>query len=108
MTKKIAGMVFLLCALMVCALSVSSSAAPHCRWVYFRNFPTGYEIKIATSTTVLADIANQIGKDRVDAVPLVKSREDAHSPVVTGRMREIMREADVVAVVGMGYDSWVH
>lgn len=68
----------------------------------------GDRIRVVASTSIYADLAAQIGGDRVEVTAIIDSpTQDPHSYEATARDRLIMQEADLVIENGGGYDHFM-
>jgi len=64
------------------------------------------KLKIVTTLPVLADLARQIGGDRVEVVSLGKGPEDPHYVTPTPSLMQAVRHADLFVEVGMSLEMW--
>ncbi|WP_233542691.1 metal ABC transporter solute-binding protein, Zn/Mn family [Kocuria tytonis] len=68
----------------------------------------GDRIRVVTSTNVYSDLAAQVGGDRVEATPLIRSTaQDPHSYEATPQDRLTVEKADLVVRNGGGYDQFI-
>lgn len=102
MQKRIlSAMVLALTLLMIVQSASMARAIPRC--VRLRHL-----IYVATTTTTLADIANQIGGKKVLVTPLLKANQDFTNPRIYKSMKHTVREAEVFVRLGSGFDPWMH
>lgn len=77
-------------------------------WVFFGGLAMAQPLKVASLSTVMTDLARQIGGDRVEVVEIVRAGVDPHlfqpSP---GDLRKIS-SADLVLANGMGFESYLN
>lgn len=64
-------------------------------------------LKVVTSFSILADLVQQIGGERVQVTSLVAVDEDAHGYQARPSDARSLREADLVVANGLGFDSWL-
>lgn len=64
-------------------------------------------VKVMTSFSILADLVQQVGGERVTVSSLVGSDEDAHGYQPRPSDARQLREADLVIANGLGFDSWL-
>ncbi len=64
-------------------------------------------IKVVTTTSDLASIAQEIGKDRISVVSLSRGTQDPHFIEVRPSMVVKLKSADLLILVGMNLDIWV-
>ncbi|MCC5673785.1 zinc ABC transporter substrate-binding protein [Kocuria rhizophila] len=65
-------------------------------------------IRVVTSTNVYADLAAQVGGDKVEATPVIDSTaQDPHSYEATPQDRLAVEKADLVVRNGGGYDEFM-
>lgn len=64
-------------------------------------------LNIVTTTSDLADLAKQIGKDKVKVVSLSKGTQDPHYVEPRPSMVIQVKNADILIRIGMDLDSWV-
>ncbi|MEW6163111.1 MAG: metal ABC transporter substrate-binding protein [Nitrospirota bacterium] len=64
-------------------------------------------IKIVTTTSDLASIAKEIGKEKVEVVSLSRGTQDPHFIEVRPSMVMKLKNADLLILVGMDLDIWV-
>lgn len=66
------------------------------------------EITVVTTTSVYADIVEQIAGDGIEVVPVIDSpAQDPHSYEATPQDRLTVEDADLVVLNGGGYDSFM-
>lgn len=65
------------------------------------------KIKIVTSFSILADIIQNIGGDRVSVESLVAAGEDAHAFNPTPTDVTKLARADLVVINGLGFEGWI-
>jgi len=68
---------------------------------------TAKPLRVVASFTILADMAQRIGGDRVDVVTLVGPDGDAHTFEPTPRDAKAVAEADILIVNGLGFEGWM-
>lgn len=67
------------------------------------------ELQVVTSTTVYADLVQQIGGDQVKVTPIIDSAaKDPHSYEATSRDKLTMSKAQLVVANGGGYDEFMN
>ncbi len=64
-------------------------------------------LKVVATTTILADVAQNIGGDLVTVTPLVPPDADAHAFDPTPQDALAVANADVVLAVGVGYEAFL-
>jgi len=64
-------------------------------------------IKIVTTTSDLASIAKEIGKDRIQVNSLSKGTQDPHFIEVRPSMVMKLKDVDLLILIGMDLDIWV-
>jgi zinc/manganese transport system substrate-binding protein len=64
-------------------------------------------LRVVCTTTILGDIAKNIGGTRVDVVSLVKAGVDPHTFQPSPEDVRIIATARVVVVNGLGYEGWL-
>jgi len=64
------------------------------------------KLNIVTTTTDLADLARNIGRDKVNVISLSKGNQDLHSVEPRPSMVINIKNADMLIVVGMDLDMW--
>ena len=64
-------------------------------------------IKIVTSFSILGDMVNTIGGDRVAVTTLVNANGDVHSYEPTPAAAKSVSGADLVVVNGLGFEGWM-
>lgn len=62
--------------------------------------------KLVATFTILADLARQIGGDRIEASALVGANVDAHSFAPKPSDVQSLGQAKLVVVNGLGFDAW--
>lgn len=68
----------------------------------------GDKITVVTSTTVYADLVEQVAGDHVDVTPVIDSAaQDPHSYEASPQDRLTLEKADVVILNGGGYDAFM-
>jgi ABC-type Zn uptake system ZnuABC Zn-binding protein ZnuA len=67
----------------------------------------GGPLKVVTSTTILADLARQIGGDRVEVRSLLPANADPHDYEPSPDDVIAIEDADLVILHGLQLDSWV-
>jgi zinc/manganese transport system substrate-binding protein len=64
-------------------------------------------LDVVASFSILADLARQVGGDRVHVVSMVGPDEDAHGFQTRPSDARVIRDADLVIANGLGFDSWI-
>ncbi|MDK2972572.1 MAG: zinc/manganese transport system substrate-binding protein [Candidatus Sumerlaeota bacterium] len=64
-------------------------------------------LRVVASTGILADIARNVGGDRVEVVSLLPPGADLHSFQPSPRDVQQLANADVVVVNGLGLEAWL-
>jgi len=64
-------------------------------------------LKVVCTTTILADLARQVGGGRVEVVSLMRAGADPHTYQPTPDDVRLIAGAQVVVVNGMGYEGWL-
>lgn len=64
-------------------------------------------VKVVTSFSILADVAREIGKERVSLVSLVGPNGDAHAYQAKPADAKAVKEAGIVIINGLGFDSFM-
>jgi len=75
--------------------------------VTFQNSFSADVLKIVTTTTSFADIAKNIGGDKVSVKSLTRGNQDLHAIEPRPSMVMDVKSADILIVVGMDLDMWV-
>ena len=65
------------------------------------------EIKVVTTTTVIADIVKNIGGDKVSVEYLCRGDQDPHFQEVLPSYMLKLRKADMVMMVGLDLEKWL-
>lgn len=65
------------------------------------------KLQIVASFSILADLARQVGGDRVSVTSLVGPNADAHVYRATPQDAKTVKEADLLIVNGLGFDGFV-
>lgn len=65
------------------------------------------ELKVVASFSILADLAREVGADKVSVTSLVKPDEDAHGYQPKPSDSRLLRDADLVLANGLGFDTWI-
>jgi ABC-type Zn uptake system ZnuABC Zn-binding protein ZnuA len=68
---------------------------------------TGGALKVVTSTTILADLARQVGGARVDVKSLLPANADPHDYEPSPDDVIAIEDADLVILHGLQLDTWV-
>lgn len=68
---------------------------------------TGDGVPVVATTTIIADMAQTVGGDRVDVRSLVPANADPHTYEPTPRAVGAVAQASVVLQHGMGLDVWI-
>jgi zinc/manganese transport system substrate-binding protein len=69
--------------------------------------PTDSPIRVVATTTVLADMARQVGGEDVDVVSLVPPGGEVHTFDPTPSDLATVADADLVLLNGLGLDDWL-
>lgn len=64
-------------------------------------------LRLAVSFSILADLAREIGGERVEVISLVGANEDAHSFQPRPSDARRVGNADLVIINGLGFDDWM-
>ena len=64
-------------------------------------------LRVVTTTTLIADVARNIGGDRVDVTALVPPNSDVHAFTATPEDAVLLTEADVMLVNGAGLEGFL-
>jgi zinc/manganese transport system substrate-binding protein len=64
-------------------------------------------LKVVTSFSILADLAREIGGERVSVTTLIGHDADAHAWQPRPSDARTVMEADVVIANGLGFDTWM-
>lgn len=64
-------------------------------------------LRVICTTTILADIARQVGGGRIEVVSLIKAGADPHTYQPTPDDVRLIASARVVVVNGLGYEGWL-
>lgn len=64
-------------------------------------------IKVVCSTTILADLARQVGGNRIDVISLVRAGADPHTYQPSPDDVRTIAAARLVVVNGLGYEGWL-
>ncbi len=65
------------------------------------------QVEVVTSFSILADLARQVGGDRVNVTSLVAPEEDAHGYQPRPSDARLVRDARLVLANGLGFDTWL-
>ncbi|SON56408.1 Periplasmic chelated iron-binding protein [Hartmannibacter diazotrophicus] len=65
------------------------------------------ELKVVASFTVLADVAREIGGDKVTVTSLIGPNGDPHEFSPSPKDAKLLADADVVLVSGLGLEGWM-
>lgn len=71
-------------------------------------FAEARPLRVVTTTTDLASIASEIGGDKINVSSLSRGTQDHHYVEPRPSMVVTLRGADLVIMVGMDHDIWVH
>src|ERR1043165_5518280 len=63
--------------------------------------------RVVCTTTILADLARQVGGGRVEVVSLLKPGSDPHAWQPTPDDVRVIAGARLVVVNGLGYEGWL-
>ena len=64
-------------------------------------------LRVVCTTTILTDIARQVGGDRIEALSLMKAGADPHTYQPTPDDVRLIASARLVVVNGLGYEGWI-
>ena len=64
-------------------------------------------LRVVCTTTILADIARQVGGARIEVVSLMKAGVDPHTYQPTPDDVRVIASAQIVVVNGLGYEGWL-
>jgi zinc/manganese transport system substrate-binding protein len=64
-------------------------------------------LKVVCTTTILADLARQVGGGRVEVVSLMRAGADPHTYQPTPDDVRLIADAQLVVVNGLGYEGWL-
>jgi zinc/manganese transport system substrate-binding protein len=64
-------------------------------------------LRVVCTTTILRDIAQQVGGIRVEAVSLLKAGADPHTFQPAPDVSRLIAAADMVVINGLGYEGWI-
>lgn len=64
-------------------------------------------LQVVTSFSILADIAQQIGGEKVEVTSIIAPDEDAHGFQPRPSDARLLRQADLVIANGLGFDTWI-
>jgi manganese/iron transport system substrate-binding protein len=67
----------------------------------------GDALRVVTTTTVLADLVEQVGGDRVSVVSLVPKGGEVHTFDPTPSDLQAVTAADLIVLNGLGLDEWL-
>ncbi len=65
------------------------------------------KLKVVATFSILADIARNVGGDRVDIIALVGPNSDAHVYTPTPADARTVSAARVIVTNGLGYEGWM-
>lgn len=65
-------------------------------------------LKVITSFSILEDMTQNIGKDKVSVESIIGPDQEAHSFEPTPKDIIKIKNADVVILNGVGFDNWLH
>jgi len=65
------------------------------------------KLKVVTSFSILADMANQIGGERIQVINIVGPDKDAHTYQPTADDAKKLLNADVIIENGLGFEPWM-
>lgn len=66
------------------------------------------QLKVVTSFSILADLTQEIGGDRIELTNLVGPDQDAHVYQPTPADARALLDADLVVVNGLGFEPWLY
>ena len=64
-------------------------------------------LSVVTSTTVLADLVRQVGRERVDVSSLMPAGRDPHTFEPAPGDAAVLAGADLIVINGLGLDDWL-
>ena len=64
-------------------------------------------LRVVCTTTILADLARQVGGSRVEVVSVMKAGVDPHTYQPTPDDVRVIASAQIVVVNGLGYEGWL-
>src|SRR4051812_9225060 len=67
----------------------------------------GGPLRVVCTTTILADIARQVGGSRIEAISLIRAGTDPHTYQPTPDDVRLIASARLVVVNGLGYEGWL-
>lgn len=65
------------------------------------------QIEVVTSFSILADLARQVGGERVNVTPLVGPDEDTHGYQPRPSDTRLLADAQLIVANGLGFDTWL-
>lgn len=65
------------------------------------------KLKVVTSFSILADMASQVGGERIQVTTIVGPDTDAHTYQPTGDDAKKLLKADVIIENGLGFEPWM-
>lgn len=65
------------------------------------------QIEVVASFSILADLARQVGGERVNVTSLIAADEDAHGYQPRPSDARLVRDAHLVLANGLGFDTWL-
>lgn len=65
-------------------------------------------LKVVTTTTDLASIVGEVGGEKVEVQSIARGDQDLHYVEARPSMVVMVRNADLVVLIGMDQDVWVH
>lgn len=66
------------------------------------------QLKVVTSFSILADLTQEIGGDRIELTNLVGPDQDAHVYQPTPTDARALLDADLIVVNGLGFEPWLY
>ena len=64
-------------------------------------------LQVVTSFSILADVVQQIGGEKVAVTSIIGPDEDAHGFQPRPSDARLLRQADLVVANGLGFDTWI-
>jgi zinc/manganese transport system substrate-binding protein len=64
-------------------------------------------VKVVASFTILADLARQVGGERVEVLSLVGADGDTHVFQPTPKDARSLKDADLIIINGLGFEGWM-
>jgi zinc/manganese transport system substrate-binding protein len=98
----------LLCAAALCAATLAAPTGAGAQPVAAGPLPaTGRPLEVVASFSILADLAQRVGGERVRVHALVGAGADAHVYQPTAADARLLGRAALVVVNGLGFEGWI-